>query len=91
MTYTFHADPGHAWLEVTLTDVLAVGLQPKQFSPYSYKDIGRSVTKLYLEEDCDAGLFIGAWEAKNPGQAFPMKDKHSDSDSFVRRLPSIRA
>ena len=89
MTYTFHEDPGHAWLEVTLADALAVGLQPKSFSPYSYRDAERS--KLYLEEDCDAGIFIGAWEAKHPGQAFPMKEKHSNSDSFVRRLPSIRA
>ena len=63
MTYTFHADPGHAWLEVTLMDVLAVGLQPKSFSPYSYRDTGRGGTKLYLEEDCDAGLFISAWQA----------------------------
>ena len=36
--FTFHSDPGHAWLAVPLRDVLAVGLTAESFSRYSYRD-----------------------------------------------------
>jgi hypothetical protein len=35
-----------------------VGLGPEDFSAYSY----RRGDHLYLEEDCDAGRFLAAWQ-----------------------------
>jgi hypothetical protein len=89
MTYTFHADPGHAWLEVPFAHIFDVGLTLKSFSNYSYRDAARG--RVFLEEDCDAARFIVAWEGKNPGKAFPVKESHSNRDSFIRKMPRIHA
>ena len=58
-TFNFFADAGHGWLAVRVEDIEAIGLTAQEFSPYSY----RSGDTLYLEEDCDAGVFIQKWEA----------------------------
>lgn len=83
-TFTFYTDPGHGWLAVTYADVLAAGLDLKDFSCYSYV---RGQT-LFLEEDQDAGVFLEAW--KKLGMSFKIEDNYSDNDSFVRRLARIR-
>ena len=51
--WTFHTDPGHGWLQVKAEDVENLGVSD-QISRYSY----RNEDDVYLEEDCDAGLFI---------------------------------
>jgi hypothetical protein len=53
--YTFIADPGHAWLAVPLEEIRKLGIADK-ISACSY------MTKemAYLEEDCDAPVFIKA-------------------------------
>lgn len=56
-TFTFYSDPGHAWLAVSIEDVYAVGLDPDNFSQYSYRNMGF----LFLEEDCDAEIFLREW------------------------------
>ena len=49
------ADSGHAWLEVPRVEVVASGAE---ISRYSYYD---PVTDMaYLEEDCDATVFLEA-------------------------------
>jgi len=53
--YRFISDPGHAWLEVPRAELVALGILQK-VSQYSYQNKGM----VYLEEDCDAGLFIDA-------------------------------
>jgi hypothetical protein len=58
--FTFISDPGHGWLEVTTADLETVGLSTASFSRYSYQH-GH---KLYLEEDCDAGRFIAAFQGR---------------------------
>lgn len=63
--FTFYSDPGHGWLKVSVADVLAVGLDPIDFSRYSPR---RGVT-LFLEEDCDAPKFLRAWKAKHGTEA----------------------
>lgn len=55
MKYRFHADPGHAWLEVPVAELIELGIAD-QISPYS-KLRGDTA---FLEEDCDAPLFIKA-------------------------------
>jgi hypothetical protein len=84
MTFTFHTDAGHGWIEVSLHDMRASGLEPKDFTRYSYRQ--RNV--FYLEEDCDAAKFIAAWQEKT-GQHAEFRDAYQPR-SFIRQLPSIR-
>jgi hypothetical protein len=54
-TYIFHEDPGHGWLAVKRHELEAFGIVD-QISEFSYEN-GATV---YLEEDCDAPLFVEA-------------------------------
>jgi hypothetical protein len=56
--FDFHYDAGHGWLKVHVYDARDVGLDAEDFTAYSY----RNGEHLYLEEDCDAGRFLLAWE-----------------------------
>ena len=53
--YIFYNDPGHGWLQVPVSELVQLGIADK-ISGYSYlhKD------KAYLEEDCDAAVFLRA-------------------------------
>lgn len=53
LVLTLHEDPGHSWLEVSKKQMEGFGVIP---SSCSYER-GNSI---FLEEDCDAPLFIGA-------------------------------
>ena len=58
--YKFYADPGHGWLKVEKLDLAGLGIAD-QISEYSYvKGI-----YAYLEEDCDAPLFINTLGVKD--------------------------
>ena len=57
MTFTIHTDPGHGWIEVPLTIIAELGIA-KYTSSYSYTDGSNG----YLEEDCDAWVFVRAFE-----------------------------
>ena len=59
-SFKMYSDPGHGWLAVRLTDLEDVGLTTESFSNYSYRK-GKTV---YLEEDCDADIFVRAWQKK---------------------------
>jgi len=68
-TFEFIIDPGHAWLRVPIKlledwniDIL--------ISEYSY----RTREMAYLEEDCDAGVFIN--EAKKRNYEYEIVDKY---------------
>lgn len=78
--FTFYCDPGHAWLKVPLTLLEDLGLTGK-ISRFSY----RSARFGYLEEDCDAYLFIRAWLDRH-GSLPETKTKVSNSMSSIRRL-----
>ncbi len=47
--YTFFSGPGHGWLMVPLAEIKGLDV-----SGYSYRDRDHA----YLEEDCDASLFL---------------------------------
>ena len=87
-TFTFHTDAGHGWLKVTAKDLAAVGLEASNFSRFSYTKQGKRSRFFYLEEDCDAGLFVTAYEAKH-GCRPSFKVSHTDGNSFIRSLPGI--
>lgn len=53
MSYTYHQDPSHGWVEVSMAELRALGIAGR-ISPWSYRD-GETA---YLEEDDDASLFL---------------------------------
>ncbi len=58
--YKFYADPGHGWLKVSKLELAILGIAD-QISEYSYM----RATYAYLEEDCDAPLFINVLGVKD--------------------------
>jgi len=60
MKLTYITDPGHGWLLVTINQVENLGLSTADFSRYSY----RQGDVLALEEDCDMGVFLEAYQSK---------------------------
>ena len=77
--YDFISDPGHGWLKVPRSEVNSLGIGPK-VSSFSYEQ-GDYV---YLEEDCDASLFVEAKKAKNEACEFNFID--IDRMSPIRRM-----
>jgi hypothetical protein len=58
-TFIFYADAGHAWLKVPKNAVETLGIADR-ITCYSY----RKSDAVYLEEDCDAPLFVEAFREK---------------------------
>lgn len=79
MEYTFHSDAGHGWLEVRKRELEDLGIADK-VSSYSYV----RGDKVYLEEDCDASLFINALDGKGikPSIIYAAQE----DESFIRSL-----
>lgn len=78
-TYNFYVDPGHGWLEVSRSELAMLHIDDS-ISPYSYQTGDR----VFLEEDCDAPLFINALE--NLGIKFTYNTITSNTDSSIRLL-----
>lgn len=87
--YVFFSDPGHGWLQVTRADLKELDIEDK-ISSCSYQK-GEYV---YLEEDCDAGVFFQALK-KLVGNAFGQELKFQDilcqevigdQESFIRKF-----
>lgn len=85
MPFTYHTDPAHGWLEVSLTDLALTGMELTNFSRYSY----RNATAVFLEEDCDMPRFLSKWEGRNECRA-ELVERYAHN-SFVRNLPRINA
>ena len=75
-------DPGHGWLVTTVDVVNAVDLSIFEFSQFSFDWEGM----LFLEEDCDATLFLLAYEATTGVK--PELD-FKDVDTFDRHKPRL--
>ena len=58
--FVAHIDSGHGWLEVPRKLLTELEIAD-DITPYSYQK-GENV---YLEEDCDAGTFIKAYQDKH--------------------------
>lgn len=84
--YTMHTDPGHGWLEVSVSELRSLGIADK-ITHYSY--LSRDGNTAYLEEDCDLTTFALAKGWKPDGTA-PIREANSNHDSFIRSLPSYR-
>jgi hypothetical protein len=75
----FYCDPSHGWLEVMREGIDALQLADK-ISSYSYARAGW----VYLEEDCDAGLYLDA--AKAAGYTLHIVERYSNTDSHIRSM-----
>ena len=87
-SFRFFIDPGHGWLQVHWFSLKELGLNPRDFSRYSYRDRNT----FYLEEDCDAPKFLAAYSAKfgkPPAIVEEHRDGWNDKPIFIRDLPSI--
>lgn len=82
--YKWITDDGHGWLEVPIQHVRDAGVLD-QVSKFSYLRHGEQLGTLYLEEDCDAPLFLRAVDLMEEARTY--KDLHTDGDSRVRTLP----
>ena len=80
---TFHTDPGHAWLEVPKAELVGLGID-KDISPFSYM----KGPTAYLEEDCDAGLFID--KLMEAGTSFKFYEIHKENTP-IRNYASYSA
>jgi len=85
MPFIFHSDDGHGWLAVTTDQLDDVGVPLSSISPYSY----RKGNTLYLEEDCDAGVFIDAWTAKYQTQFILDAERIHNGQCWIRNLPRV--
>ena len=85
MTFTLYYDAGHGWLAVPMHLAASVGLYEGDFTAYSY----RQGNVLFLEEDCDAMLFVRAWEAEH-GTILTHAVDHGNW-SEIRNMDSVRS
>ena len=91
----FHSDAGHGWLKVTTHQLAELGIY-NQVSRYSYINVAYSNDDesydVYLEEDCDAPLFLEACKSKGIKVHIDYID--DGDNSFIRRkhrFPSQKA
>lgn len=77
MKIEYFQDHGHGWLAVPLALIQSWGLRP---SRYSYRD----ATTGYLEEDCDAALFMD--KARSEGVEVEIVERYQDGESWIRSL-----
>lgn len=82
-TYVFHEDAGHGWLEVPRAELAELGVLG-EVSQFSYQ----KGDKVYLEEDCDAAVFI--LTMKNRNIPFKMVNAPFVDESRIRRYTSFR-
>jgi len=91
-TYIWANDGGHAWLSVGIAEIIRLGIADK-ISSYSYV----KGSTAYLEEDCDAAVFIDAkqkagekvetragkhWD-RWPGRSFASYNKATITQRFI--------
>lgn len=78
MTFTIHADPGHAWVAVPKSTLKELGIE-SEISHYSYQDGGTA----FLEEDCDMQVFVQAYSNLR-GCRPEFHEVHTNRESPIR-------
>ena len=81
--FTFHDDASDAWLEVSYKDVTDLNIQ-NRITECSY--INRTTKKIFLEEDCDALLFLNEFKNKY-GYKPELLEGRFYEESPIRNLP----
>ncbi len=83
MEFIFYSDSGHGWLKAPFIMLEVLDIKDK-ISSYSY--ISNDCKNVYLEEDCDATIFIEAYKQKYG--TIDITEKYIDGNCFIRELPS---
>lgn len=81
----WYNDAGHGWLAVPVRVLLDSGVAG-QISACSHID--RQTAIAYLEEDCDAPLFLEAMGIASAHVKLP-EENLDDGQCFIRRLPAF--
>ena len=81
--FTFHDDASHAWLEVSYKDVVDLNIQDR-ITKCSF--INKTTEKIFLEEDCDATLFLNEFKNKYGYKPELLKGRYYE-ESPIRDLP----
>jgi len=81
MELIFYSDPSHGWIKVSFDLLNKFNLIDK-ISKYSYVSLNNH--EAYLEEDCDASLFIESLKSNNI--TYNIKENLTDDRSFIRGL-----
>lgn len=83
INFNFHQDAGHGWLAVSTNILKEYGKDIlEEITNYSY--YSNKSSTVYLEEDCDAGLFLK--ELDKRGIKFKLNVVDDGQDSFIRRM-----
>jgi hypothetical protein len=82
-TYDFYEDSGHGWLKVPVDELQKMNLTDK-ISNYSY----RKGCFAYLEEDCDAELFVRAMEGI--GVKVKFREHFTNGESTIRNYDRFK-
>ena len=83
LIFDFHQDGGHAWLKVSKKLFNKTNASIEHISRFSYEDNNN----YYLEEDCDATMYLNNLKEQNIKYSFINID---DGDySAIRKLPSV--
>lgn len=85
-TLAVHIDPGHGWLKVPRDLLRQLGIERK-VSHCSYQ----RGDYVYLEEDCDAPLFIEAFKAARPGIELKFRTRYAEQRSRIRSYDGYSA
>jgi len=80
----FISDPGHGWLEVPMSDLVALGIA-SEITNYSFMKGDLA----YLEEDWDVTQYIKALEAQ--GKSIPEIKEVYQASTPIRKYASYRA
>ena len=78
-SYKFYSDSSHGWLKVPVKDVISLAIL-RDITPYSY--LSKDKLFIFLEEDQDLGLFMGA--AISEGWKVSIKDQKPSNRSRIR-------
>lgn len=80
---TFFTDPGHGWVRVSHELIKEMGVGPR-ISQFSYEDDDHA----YLEEDCDAPMFLAKAEAR--GYQIHLRARYEEESSIRDLKPRYR-
>jgi len=82
MKYLFIIDDGHGWLRVPMSKLIN-RKTGEQYTEYSYTD-GQYA---YLEEDCDASMFVRMHTISEGDIEYIIHDGRS----WIRNLPALKS
>jgi hypothetical protein len=80
-------DPSHGWIGTDRATLQQLGID-RMISSYSYGERAPS-TRVWLEEDYDAGILINALDAA--GINYIVDEEHLPGDAWIRALKRYEA